>query len=194
MSVAIQVLRCDIIIVGIGFNMLASGVTLLLLNVVYGEPGTYAPFDAPTLPRISLGPLESVPLLGEVFHRQSILILIILVILVAAWVIEKRSVLGTHIAAVGANVDVPRGATEIDATGLYVMPGIVDAHSHIAVDGSVNGTYTNADSRLTMNSVLSMLPISPTNSTCGTINNVTLTQAVTYQLPAGLTFTQTVLG
>jgi imidazolonepropionase-like amidohydrolase len=43
-----------------------------------------------------------------------------------------------RIAAVGANVDVPRGATEIDATGLFVMPGIIDAHSHIAVDGSVN--------------------------------------------------------
>jgi imidazolonepropionase-like amidohydrolase len=43
-----------------------------------------------------------------------------------------------RIAAVGASVDVPRGATEIDATGLFVMPGIIDAHSHIAVDGSVN--------------------------------------------------------
>ena len=43
-----------------------------------------------------------------------------------------------RIAAVGANVDVPRGATVIDAAGLFVMPGIIDAHSHIAVDGSVN--------------------------------------------------------
>jgi imidazolonepropionase-like amidohydrolase len=43
-----------------------------------------------------------------------------------------------RIAAVGASVDVPRGATEIDASGLFVMPGIIDAHSHIAVDGSVN--------------------------------------------------------
>ena len=43
-----------------------------------------------------------------------------------------------RISAVGASVDVPRGATEIDGTGLFVMPGIIDAHSHIAVDGSVN--------------------------------------------------------
>jgi len=42
------------------------------------------------------------------------------------------------IAAVGATVDVPRGATEIDATGKFVTPGIIDAHSHIAVEGSVN--------------------------------------------------------
>ncbi len=54
--------------------------------------------------------------------------------------IENGTVLirNGRIAAVGANVDVPRGATVIDGTGRYVMPGIIDAHSHIAVDGSVN--------------------------------------------------------
>jgi imidazolonepropionase-like amidohydrolase len=42
------------------------------------------------------------------------------------------------IAEVGKNVRVPQGATVIDATGMYVIPGIIDAHSHIAVDGGVN--------------------------------------------------------
>jgi imidazolonepropionase-like amidohydrolase len=39
---------------------------------------------------------------------------------------------------VGANLTAPSDATVIDATGQYVMPGIVECHSHIAVDGSVN--------------------------------------------------------
>src|SRR5215467_3715443 len=38
------------------------------------------------------------------------------------------------ISAVGANVNAPAGATVIDAGGKYVTPGIVDAHSHIALD------------------------------------------------------------
>jgi imidazolonepropionase-like amidohydrolase len=54
--------------------------------------------------------------------------------------IEHGSILirDGKIAEVGANVKAPEGATAIDATGQYVMPGIVDCHSHIAVDGSVN--------------------------------------------------------
>ena len=42
------------------------------------------------------------------------------------------------IAAVGANVAVPAGATVIDGAGKYVTPGIIDAHSHSATDASIN--------------------------------------------------------
>ncbi len=54
--------------------------------------------------------------------------------------IEKGSILirNGKIAEVGRNVRVPQGAEVIDASGMYVTPGIIDAHSHIAVVGSVN--------------------------------------------------------
>jgi imidazolonepropionase-like amidohydrolase len=42
------------------------------------------------------------------------------------------------IAAVGANVNAPPGTTVIDAGGKYLTPGIVDSHSHIALDDDVN--------------------------------------------------------
>jgi imidazolonepropionase-like amidohydrolase len=54
--------------------------------------------------------------------------------------IEKGTVLirDGKIAAVGRDVQVPAGATVIDATGRFVMPGIIDAHSHTAVEEGVN--------------------------------------------------------
>jgi len=44
------------------------------------------------------------------------------------------------IAQIGKNIAAPQGAKVIDATGLFVMPGIIDAHSHIAIDGINEGT------------------------------------------------------
>jgi imidazolonepropionase-like amidohydrolase len=54
--------------------------------------------------------------------------------------IEAGTVLlrGGKIAAVGREVAVPEGATVIDAKGRYVMPGIIDTHSHNAIEGGVN--------------------------------------------------------
>src|SRR5262245_10083717 len=45
---------------------------------------------------------------------------------------------GGKIAAVGEKVNAPAGATVIDAGGKYVTPGIIDSHSHMALDNDVN--------------------------------------------------------
>lgn len=49
---------------------------------------------------------------------------------------------GGRIEAVGANVPVPPGAEVVDATGKFVSPGIIDAHSHIAADSINEGGTT----------------------------------------------------
>jgi imidazolonepropionase-like amidohydrolase len=43
-----------------------------------------------------------------------------------------------RILKVGQNLDVPTGVTVIDAQDLFVMPGIIDTHSHFAISGGVN--------------------------------------------------------
>jgi imidazolonepropionase-like amidohydrolase len=54
--------------------------------------------------------------------------------------IERGSILikDGKIAEVGTSIKTPKDAQVIDAGGQFVMPGIIDCHSHIAVDGSVN--------------------------------------------------------
>jgi imidazolonepropionase-like amidohydrolase len=44
------------------------------------------------------------------------------------------------IAEIGADIEVPRGAHVIDATGKYVTPGIIDEHSHVAADAINEGS------------------------------------------------------
>jgi len=49
---------------------------------------------------------------------------------------------GGKITAVGRGLSAPAGALEIDGRGKHVSPGIIDCHSHTAIDGNVNeGTH-----------------------------------------------------
>nr|WP_262339828.1 hypothetical protein [Idiomarina sp. OT37-5b] len=41
-------------------------------------------------------------------------------------------------ADIGNNLSAPRGATVIDGSGMHLTPGIIDEHSHIAIDRGVN--------------------------------------------------------
>src|SRR5690606_14663890 len=42
---------------------------------------------------------------------------------------------------IGKDLKAPAGIREIDAAGKYVMPGIIDAHSHIAIDAVNEATH-----------------------------------------------------
>ncbi len=54
--------------------------------------------------------------------------------------IEHGSILikDGKIAEVGLDLKAPQGAQVIDAAGQFVTPGIIDCHSHIAVEGGIN--------------------------------------------------------
>ena len=58
------------------------------------------------------------------------------------------------IAEVGEKVMEPAGATIIDAAGQYVTPGIIDCHSHIAVDGGVNEGSVSVSSMANIKDVI----------------------------------------
>ena len=45
------------------------------------------------------------------------------------------------ITGLGKDLKAPSGIKEIDATGHYIMPGIIDAHSHIAIDAVNEATH-----------------------------------------------------
>ena len=70
----------------------------------------------------------------------SVLIKDATILTVTKGTIPKGSILVEKgkIKAVGKDVTAPSGVTVIDAAGLVAMPGIIDTHSHIAVQGGVN--------------------------------------------------------
>jgi len=70
--------------------------------------------------------------------------------------IEHGSILirNGKIAEVGASIIAPKDAQVFDAAGQYVIPGIIDCHSHIAVDGSVNEGSISVSSMVNIADVL----------------------------------------
>ncbi len=58
------------------------------------------------------------------------------VLTVAKGSLDKTDILVQKgkITGIGKQLKAPAGIKEIDATGQFVMPGIIDAHSHIAID------------------------------------------------------------
>ncbi|HKS67405.1 MAG TPA: amidohydrolase family protein [Candidatus Acidoferrales bacterium] len=70
--------------------------------------------------------------------------------------IEHGSILirDGKVAEVGTTVDAPADAKVIDASGMYVMPGIIDCHTHIAIDGDVNEGSISVSSMANIKDVL----------------------------------------
>ncbi len=81
-----------------------------------------------------------VPMTGPYRQDDVLAITSATVLTMAGETIENGTVVVREgrIARVGSGVGVPSGAHVIDAEGGYVIPGIIDAHSHIATAGGVN--------------------------------------------------------
>ena len=64
------------------------------------------------------------------------------VITITDGILENADVVVTNgkITGIGKSLKTPGGAKVVDATGKFVMPGIIDAHSHIALDAVNEGT------------------------------------------------------
>jgi imidazolonepropionase-like amidohydrolase len=107
---------------------------------------------------------------------ETILIHNATVLTVTKGTIENGNVLieDGKIAAVGKNVSAPAGATIVDGTGKYLMPGIIDCHSHTAIEGSVNEGSVSDSSMVNIKDVIDPTDINIYRALAGglTVSNV----------------------
>lgn len=68
-------------------------------------------------------------------------------------------ILDGRISAIGTDLDAPEGTHVIEAGGMYVMPGIIDAHSHIGIS-NVNESSAPVTAQVSVGDVLNPYSIS----------------------------------
>jgi imidazolonepropionase-like amidohydrolase len=87
---------------------------------------TFTEIDADRTPRLKTG--------GNVLVRGAT------VITLAGQTLPKADILvrGGKVRAIGSDLAAENGVTVLDAEGMFVMPGIIDTHSHFAIEGGVN--------------------------------------------------------
>jgi general nucleoside transport system permease protein len=143
-------LKADFIVVGIGVNLLAAGLSVFLLQVLYGNPGVTPPTASITLPRISLGPLADVPLLGTALNNQTALVWLALLSVPIASLVMYRTRFGVHLRAVGEDADAAAAAgirvTRVKAQSILisgVLCGAAGAQLAMATLGSFTADMTS---------------------------------------------------
>jgi len=108
-------LKADFIVVGIGVNLFAAGLSVFLLQVVYGNPGV-TPSDANvTLPGIPLGPLGDIPVIGEALTNQTSLVWLALLCVPIYSYFLYRTRWGVHLRSVGED------EAAAEAAGIHVV-------------------------------------------------------------------------
>src|ERR1700680_2906351 len=93
--------RADQIVSGIAINIFAAGLTVFLVNRIYGiQDVGHASYSA-LLPSLNIPGLEQIPFIGHVFFQQNVIVYVALVLLVVVHVVLFRTRLGLRIRAVG---------------------------------------------------------------------------------------------
>jgi simple sugar transport system permease protein len=148
LAFAAFVLHCDIIIAGIASNLLATGLSLLIVQHGLKSTGTYAPFGTKLVPRVPAGPLADIPILGQALGNQSALLYVMIAATVLAAVILNLTRFGAHIKAVGES--------EEAALAVGIKPVLIRTIA-VLLSGAfagIGGAYLSLSSVATFNSDL----------------------------------------
>lgn len=100
--------RANQVVCGVGVNILVLGFTTVMIKVIWGKEGISGTVDP--LPSFTIPILDKLPLIGGLFHEQSIYVFILLAVIIASWVMMFRTKVGLRLRAIGDHPQAARTA------------------------------------------------------------------------------------
>ena len=107
--------RADQIVSGIAINIFAAGLTVFLVNRIYGIQDVGHVGQSELLPNLNIPGLDQIPFFGKVVFQQNVVVYVALILLVLVHVTLFRTRLGLRIRAAGEH---PQAA---DTAGINVF-------------------------------------------------------------------------
>ncbi len=101
-------LGTDIILAGLGVNILAQGGTVFVMFALTGDKGSTSTLASPALPNIVIPWVNNVPVLGRLLNAENltgynVMTYGALLLTLVVWLFLYRTPLGAHLRAVGEN-------------------------------------------------------------------------------------------
>ncbi len=97
-GVLTQMLLSNQVATGLGLTLVGLGLSSLI-----GKP--YEGMKSPTLPKLDLGPLSDMPVLGRMLFSHDLMVYLSLVLVAVVWAVLKYTRIGLILRAVGENHD-----------------------------------------------------------------------------------------
>lgn len=101
MAYGVTRLNGDPVVIGIGINLLAVGLTAYLLTAIFGVRGTYFDLNVFALPRFDIPLIKDVPVLGAVFSGHGLLTYVSWFVVFISWFMLFRTPWGLRLRGVG---------------------------------------------------------------------------------------------
>lgn len=98
------------VVASIAMNMLSVGLTTFLLQAMLGAQGMIRPDNIQKIPNMQFAFLEKVPFIGSVFHNQSFVVPLAILMAVGLHFVIKKTVYGLNVVSLGESEGAARSA------------------------------------------------------------------------------------
>ena len=144
-------LSANILILGFSINAIAIGGTRLMMQLIFGSVGSYAPAEMTPFPRFVIKAFADKPVLNSLFSGYSLLEILSFIMIFALWFVLYKTRTGLRLRSVGLNEIAAQTAginTYQTKLGAIVVSGIFAAmagahlsmgYTNMFAEGMTNG-------------------------------------------------------